>query len=99
MTPTRPDVWAYTYRLKCPPPAEHLQELERILAEEHAAAKSRAGTWSAQLVSTEQVSHILIVADSPQLDSEVNRRIEAVLQRLGTGFDTTLPLIVPPDDR
>jgi hypothetical protein len=47
------------------------------------------------LVVEEQVTHILVVSDSPNQDLEVNRKLEAELKRLDAAFVITTPLELP----
>lgn len=93
---TKPAVlWAYTYRLDPPQPAARLKGVRVLLAREHAAATERAGTWEGRLVSDERVSHILVLADSPDLTAEVNKRLEIALQSISAGFNVTVPMVLP----
>lgn len=94
MTPDRPTIWAYTYKLSPPLPASQLRELKALIAKEHAAAQERAGKWEARLVADERVAHILVVSDSPNLDRAANQRIEDELHRLEATFSLTVPLAV-----
>lgn len=101
MTPPRPPLWAYTYKLVPPQSATRLKAIQALLAQEHADATTRAERWEGRLVVDERVSHILVVAESPDLDSAVNRRVEEKLRALKAEFELTVPLQMgtePPDD-
>jgi hypothetical protein len=87
-------VWAYGYEI-APPLARHrLRLIESLVEEERSNAKLSARTWEGRLVAEEQVTHILVVADSPSQDLEVNRKLEAELKRLEAVFSLTSPLEV-----
>jgi len=105
MTPERPTIWAYAYRLSPPLAASKLRQLKALLDREHAAAKERTAKWEARFVTDERVAHILVLTDSPDLDREYNKRIEEELHRLEAKFSLTVPLAVdegyesiPPKD-
>jgi hypothetical protein len=105
MTPPRPTIWAYSYRLLPPLAPSKLRELKALLAREHAASREGEGRWEARFVTDDRVAHILVLSDSPDLDRAANKRIEAALQRIRAGFTMTVPLAVddggadiPPKD-
>lgn len=91
-------IWAYTYRLSPPLAAQRLRRIRALLAEEQALLAAEQQTWEGRLVVDDRVAHILVLATSPDLTREVNRRIEAELGRLGATFTITLPLEVERDD-
>lgn len=88
-------LWAYTYRLEPPLPPARLKEIKALLEREHRAAKERAGTWEGRLVADERISHILVLADSPDLTLEANQRLEFALRSLRAEFNLTVPMVVP----
>ena len=87
-------VWAYTYALVPPQPRGRLRGIKALLEQVHRAAAQREMTWESRLVVDERVSHILVLSESPDVDLEVNRRVEAVLRTLGAGFELTVPMAV-----
>lgn len=91
-------LWAYAYQIVPSKAVDHLKEIEALLDEEHRQAKEKARTWRGQLISEEQVTHILVVSDSPDQHTEVNRRIERRLKELNTRFSRTVPLLMPNGD-
>lgn len=100
-----PILWAYAYRLSPPLPAAKLRQLRALLDTEHVVAHDRAGKWEARFVTDARVVHILVLADSPDLNGVANKRIEAELLRLGANYSLTVPLAVsdggediPPKD-
>ena len=90
--PPSGEVWAYGYEITPPLARERLRMIENLVEEEHANAKSGARTWQGRLVVEEQVTHILVVSDSPDQDLEVNRRLETELRRLEALFSVTAPV-------
>src|SRR4029077_21052645 len=96
-TPTPKTVWAYAYQILPPQPAARLHSIKSLLDHAHADAQRVARTWTGRVVVEEQVTHILIVSDSPEQDHDVNRRLEAKLQELNAGFSITVPVAVVDD--
>jgi hypothetical protein len=47
-----------------------------------------------RIVLQQQVTHILVVSDSPARDHEANRRLESELRELQVDFSITAPLAV-----
>ena len=92
--PTSKTVWAYAYQILPPQPAARLHSIETLLDHAHIQAQRDARTWPGRVVVEEQVTHILIVSDSPEQDHEVNRRLEAKLLELNAGFSITVPIAV-----
>jgi len=84
-------VWAYTYRLTPPQPVERLRKVKAMLAKEHREAAARDGRWEGRMVVDDRVANILVLSDSPDLDRDVNRRLEAELRAIDSGFAVTLP--------
>lgn len=94
MSDTPRMIWAYTYRLVPPQSADRLRKVKALLEHEHREATRRAGTWEGRLVTDERISHILVLSDSPDLDHEVNQRLERELQAIDADFAVTVPLAV-----
>jgi crotonobetainyl-CoA:carnitine CoA-transferase CaiB-like acyl-CoA transferase len=93
-TPTPKTVWAYAYQILPPQPAARLHSIKSLLDHAHAEAQRDARTWTGRVVVEEQVTHILIVSDSPEQNHEGNRKLEAKLQELNAGFSITVPIAV-----
>lgn len=91
-------LWAYAYQIVPSKAVDYLKEIESLLDEEHKHARVKARTWRGQLISEEQVTHILVVSDSPDQNTEVNHRIERRLKALNTRFSRTVPLLMPNGD-
>jgi len=94
-------VWAYSYQLTHPQDPGRLRKLRALIEAERAAAAKRNATWEGRLVVDERIAHILIVSDSPDVNRDVNRLIEAELRALEAGFAVTVPMVVthdPPAD-
>jgi hypothetical protein len=86
--------WAYGYKIVPPQAEDRLNAIKMLLNHEHADAKRGARTWAGRVVLEEQVTHILVVSDSPKQNREVNRRLEAELKALKVGFSMTTPMAV-----
>jgi len=90
----RKAVWTYAYEI-VPPQAEgRLGTIRNLLDQESADARRRAQTWVGRVVLQQQVTHILVVSDSPDQDHEANRRLEAQLKELEVEFSVTAPMAV-----
>lgn len=94
MSTTPRPIWAYTYTLVPPRSAEELRSIRKVLDNERRAAAVRDARWEARLVNDERISHILVLSDSPDVDVEVNNRLEAALRAIGAGFAITVPMAV-----
>jgi hypothetical protein len=86
--------WAYAYQIVPPQPEDRLHAVKLMLDHEGAQAKVREQTWEGRFVVEQQVTHILVVSDSPDLDLDVNQRLEAELRGLEVGFALTVPMAV-----
>jgi len=96
-TPPPKTIWAYAYQILPPQGAERLRAITTLLDHAHTEAQRDARTWTGRVVVEEQVTHILIVSDSPEQNHEVNQRLEAKLQELNAGFSITVPIAVADD--
>jgi hypothetical protein len=96
-TPTPKTVWAYAYQIVPPQPAARLHSIKTLLDHAHTEAQRDARTWTGRVVVEDQITHILIVSDSPEQNHEVNQRLEAKLQELNAGFSLTVPIAVVDD--
>ena len=91
--PAKP-LWAYAYQIVPPQPEHRLTDVQALLVRQHAEAKRDAQTWEGRFVQEQQVTHILVVSDSPDQDRESNRRLEEALGKLQASFVLTAPLAV-----
>jgi len=83
-TPPPKTIWAYAYQILPPQGAKRLHAIKTLLDHAHTEAQR----------VEEQITHILIVSDSPEQNHEVNRQLEAKLQELKAGFAITVPVAV-----
>ena len=90
-------IWAYAYQILPPQGAERLHPIKTLLDHAHTEAQRGERTWTGRVVVEEQITHILIVSDSPEQDEAVNRRLEAKLLELNAGFSITAPIAVADD--
>lgn len=90
-------VWAYAYQIQPPQGAKRLHEIKSLLDHAHAEAQRGARTWTGRVVVEEQVTHILIVSDSPEQNHDGNIHLEAKLKELNAGFSITVPMAVADD--
>ena len=93
-TPPPKTIWAYAYQILPPQGAKRLHGIKTLLDQAHTEAQGGARKWTGRLVVEEQITHILIVSDSPEQNHEVNRQLEAKLQELKAGFAITVPVAV-----
>ena len=89
--------WAYAYQIVPPQSEDRLRTVKALLDHERAHARLGARTWEGRFVLEQQVTHILVVSDSPDQDLEVNRRLEAELRGLETRFSLTAAMAVEDD--
>ncbi len=94
--PPKP-IWAYAYELVPPQAEDRLGPIKPVLDHEQAEARRGARTWVGSVVLERQVTHILVVSDSPEQNREVNRRLEAKLKELKAGFSITAPMLLADD--
>lgn len=88
-------VWVYAYKLSPPQAVARLPTIQPLLDDALAVAKTESRTWAGTVVLEEQVTHILVVSDSPEQNHEGNRKLESELQQLGAGFSITAPMPLP----
>ena len=87
-------LWAYGYEMIPPHRQQGMAALRGLLAREHGDAEREARTWTARLITEQRVTHVLIVSDSPELDREINQKLETELQALGVDYFVTVPIPV-----
>lgn len=90
-------LWVYAYDITFPEAVSRFRSVQGLLDREHHEARASARTWSGRLVADPPVTRILIVADSPAQDREVNLSLEAELGVLGATFTVTTPLAMTED--
>ena len=93
--PTTKTIWAYAYEMVPPQPQDRLPAIRALLDLAQRDAKLDARTWKGRLVLEDQITHILVVSDSPAQDTDLNRRLEAELRDLDVGFSITAAMAVP----
>jgi len=87
-------LWAYGYEMIPPHREELMTAIRGLLDRESSDAKGEARTWTARLITEEQATHVLVVSTSPDMDLEINRKLEAELKALGIEFRVTVPMPV-----
>ena len=87
-------LWAYGYEMIPPHLEDRMGDVRGLLERENDEAVQAGRTWTARLVTEERVTHVLIVSGSPQLDLEINKRLETELKSLGLKFLLTVPMPV-----
>jgi hypothetical protein len=87
-------LWAYAYRLRPPRTARGMKEFRALLNEKNREAQRADRSWTARLILEQQATHVLIVSDTPELDREFNRALEAKLREMDVPFAVTVPLPV-----
>jgi hypothetical protein len=92
MPPAERTLWVYGYEMVPPQPEQHMAAVRKLLDRENNEAKRTARAWTARLVTRQQATHVMIVSTSPELDLEVNRKLEAELRALGGDFVVTVPM-------
>ena len=91
--PAKP-MWAYAYQIVPPQSEARLAAIKALLDREHTEAKRGARTWEGRFVHEQQITHILVVSDSPDQDGEANRRLESALAEIQAAFVRTVPMAV-----
>lgn len=87
-------IWAYGYALVPPVARWRLGPMEALLDDGHEKAVVAARTWEGRLINGDDITHILVVCDTPDQHAEVNRRLEAELERLNAPFALSLALAI-----
>jgi hypothetical protein len=90
-------IWAYAYHIIPPQIAGRLRTIKTLLDHEHADAQGGGQTWVGRMVLEQQITHILVVSDSPEQSCEANRRLEAALKELKVEFSIGAPMVVADD--
>jgi hypothetical protein len=90
-------IWAYAYQIVPPQPEDRLHGIKTLLDDANSNAQRGARTWAGRVVSEQQITHILVVSDSPEQNHEVNRKLEAALHELEAGFSITAAMAMDDD--
>jgi hypothetical protein len=91
---TSKPMWAYAYQIVPPHLEGKLDGVKALLAREHVDAERASRVWEGRFVEERQITHILVVSDSPDQDGAANQRLEAALTAAQAGFVVTAPLAV-----
>lgn len=87
-------IWTYGYALIPPVARDRMGPMEALLDEGHTKARLAAQTWEGRLINGDDITHILVVTDRPDQDLEVNKLLEAELNRLEAPFAITRAMAV-----
>jgi hypothetical protein len=90
-SPAKPK-WVYAYELVPPQPEDRLRPIKTLLQRGRKSGQNGASAWVGSVVVERQVTHILVVCDSPELNCEANRSLEAKLRELKSGYKVTVPM-------
>jgi hypothetical protein len=91
-------LWVYAYEFARPPEESQLAGIRALLEGEHMTARRTGRKWTGKLVCERQVTHILVVSDSPDQGREANRRIESRLKLMQMAVSLTVPMAVSDDE-
>src|SRR2546423_3885667 len=94
--PVKP-LWTYAYEIVPPQSENRFGPIKALLDRKHADAHRETRTWAGRMVLANLVTHILVVSDSPEQNTDVNRQVEAQLKELNVGFSLIRPLAVIDD--
>lgn len=94
MTPAPAGLWAYAYRMEPPQTEARMARIRALVDAENGEAKRGHLKWTARLVVESQVTHVLVVSDSPDLLQAGNRKLEAELKASGVQVSVTVPMLV-----
>ncbi len=87
-------LWAYAYQIVPPRATDRMGRILELVHRENADATRNARKWKARLVAEPQVTHVLVLSDTPALDHDMNRRLETALRELDVRFTVTTPMRV-----
>ena len=86
-------LWAYCYEMVAPHAGDRMSAIRELVDRQNSEAARVGRTWTARLVER-RVMHVLIVSTSPELDVDINRKLEAELTELGVRYLMTVPMRV-----
>lgn len=84
-------LWAYGYEMVAPHPDDRVAKIRDLLERQNVEAAREGRTWTARLVAR-RVMHVLIVSKGPEMDVDINRKLEAELTELGFRYLMTVPM-------
>lgn len=87
--------WVYAYQIEPPQPDAQFNKIKLLLRRAHFTAGRDDRMWASRVVLQTQVSHILIVSDSPSRQRAVNRALEAQLKLQGVTYLVSEPVPLP----
>ncbi|HET9439398.1 MAG TPA: hypothetical protein VFO52_04480 [Longimicrobiales bacterium] len=91
--PAARTLWAYGYEMIAQHAEDRMAEIRDLLNRQNAEAARDGRKWTARLVAR-RVMHVMIVSTSPELDLDINRKLETELTALGVQYLTTAPMRV-----
>jgi len=94
VNPASKTMWAYAYQILPPQAADHLRTIRTVLDHAHQDAQRDARTWTARVVLEQQITHILVVSDSPEQNQAVNHQLDSTLRDLQARYSVTAPMAV-----
>ena len=86
-------LWAYAYEMIAPHADDRMGAIRALVDRQNSEAARVGRTWTARLV-TRRAMHVLIVSTSPELDVDINRKLEAEFTELGIRYLMTVPMRV-----
>jgi len=91
-------VWAYAYEFTQPQPMDQMDTVQGLLDREETKARKDSRRWGSRFVTREEITHILVINDSPRQDLEVNRLLEVALGEMNAGFFMTAAMAIGDED-
>lgn len=85
-------LWAYAFQMNPPQEEDRMERIRMLLDVENDEARLGPGKWVARMIVEPQVTHVLVVSDSPELNRKLNTRLEASLKDMDVRFYVTVPM-------
>jgi hypothetical protein len=89
------DLWAYAYLIIAPRAEYQLDGIRTIVEQENVNVKGGPRIWAGRLVLEKQLTHILVVCDSPEQNLKINLALEAELRSMNAEFFLTEAMTIP----
>ena len=86
-----PAHWVYAYELNPPQPEPRFKKIRTLLRRAQAAATRGGRLWTGRIVLETNITHILVVTDTPDQVRDVDQAIETELKQLNMDFALTGP--------
>ena len=83
--------WVYAYELNPPQPEPRFRRIRTLLHRAKQAAQRGGRLWTGRIVLETNITHILVVTDTPGQVHDVDRAIEVELKHLNMDFALTGP--------